>query len=261
MKTRRDFLAALGLGAGAAVFGFPEAALARGRWRRRGRCAPVCHPCRVPCRHGCYAGCNYACDDYLYSQANGVYYYACLCCQPQNNSHVIVPCGSGSLVHTPCDAGLLQQEANCFTLSGGWGTCPGRVRTLGRPGDYEHHYEATRGHTNFVAARPYYIGISPESGADLDTEIKNAANGVQVSDPYYVTFASKLVALYDLKDTNEGPLRGHGIGQEVTDQKTGTPPPDSHVHVTQVLDYYYQVTKDSEAVPPEKRRVYHVVTG
>jgi hypothetical protein len=132
------------------------------------------------------------------------------------------------------------------------------VRTSGRPNDYGHRHRAKRGHSQVPAATPYLNGITPRSGTALDNDIKHAANGVTVSDPYYVTFNSLLVALYDLDDNFGGNPHGQGIGQEVTDQVTGTPQPDSHVHYTQVLDHYYQVTVDSQASP---QRVYHVVTG
>src|SRR5439155_18721769 len=89
MKTRRQFLAAAGLGAGAMALAFPERASAWGRRRRR-----CCESCGSPSPCGTCGspgqgvrvfantntGCTMACPIYCYAQANGIWYYRCYCC-------------------------------------------------------------------------------------------------------------------------------------------------------------------------------------
>ena len=83
MTSRRGFLAALGLGAGASLLGLPASAQACGfRRRRRGNCAPIeISPkvehlkVTVP-----YATCTCCCPHDLYQQVGLYYYYHSMCC-------------------------------------------------------------------------------------------------------------------------------------------------------------------------------------
>src|ERR1700722_10101727 len=83
MKSRREFLGALGLGAGAVGLGFPGTAFAFGGRRRRARCTCACQPTSL-CPEGGYDSrpllCTLYCPQYLSTYANGIYYYYCMCC-------------------------------------------------------------------------------------------------------------------------------------------------------------------------------------
>jgi hypothetical protein len=84
MKSRRGFLAALGLGAGATVFGLPTTAQAWGRLRRRRDCAPSSpcemHPSEMRIFSQTIINCTSACPINCYAFVNGIYYYRCYCC-------------------------------------------------------------------------------------------------------------------------------------------------------------------------------------
>src|SRR5262245_61149018 len=102
MKSRRDFMAALGFGAGAVGLGLPGMAFAWGGRRRRGCYVPVCRPPSPCIESGCGVytqQCQIACPQYLYTYANGIYYYYCLCCGM--SQYVIVPCGGPPLSYVP----------------------------------------------------------------------------------------------------------------------------------------------------------------
>jgi hypothetical protein len=95
MKTRREFLAAAGLGAGATALAFPETASAWGRRRRCSRCR--CDECSCGSNRGYVlgtttTGCNCAAPQYLYTSSydpttmKTTYYYYCKCCVGSSSS-------------------------------------------------------------------------------------------------------------------------------------------------------------------------------
>jgi len=75
MKSRREFLAVLGLGASALLL--PSVGRACGRRRRHRPCA------ETQVRAGCTS--DHACVQSYYGNVNGVYYYYCWCCYGDTN--------------------------------------------------------------------------------------------------------------------------------------------------------------------------------
>ena len=103
MKTRREFLA--GIGMGASALALPSVAFAGGRRRRRQRCCECGHyDCTQPhprAFQGTYG--MYACPLSLTGGSNGVYYYYCCYC-PGCGSFVTAPSSNPSLTppSDPC---------------------------------------------------------------------------------------------------------------------------------------------------------------
>jgi hypothetical protein len=132
MKTRRDFLAALGLGAGASVLGLPGVAGAwGGRWRRSQteaiecRCQGVAVHDTLP-RDGrtmAVTTCTCACPQFNYFQIGETYWYHCICCDtgdPYNTSSIVyypnkIDCPNSSCIGS-CAHGKPSPDAKARSL-------------------------------------------------------------------------------------------------------------------------------------------------
>lgn len=273
MKSRRDFLTALGLGAGALSLGFPGTTRAGWRWRRH--CAPPC-PSRqcvgiCECLHS--QQCDIACPQYLYTYANGVYYYYCACCNTTPTDYVIVP----SSVMINCDS----WPVTCNTTDPCYGYCF-NLHGLGRPPQTHQtddcavviHQKLKFQNPSATTDPPpsqWAMGpggtITPLAWDALEDQIRGHATQyvtvlpAKPTDAYYVQYTppndtkQRTVALYDITHTgNDCHLR---IGQEVASlpsspnlQQTNGGPVDN-----QNLPHYHQVTN------PIDKNVYHVAVG
>jgi hypothetical protein len=117
MKTRRDFLAALGFGAGASVMGLPGMAQAwGGRLRRARGCVSECESaseCSCAIHVNPYAtvmSCGCACPLALYAHTADIWYYYCKCCSggpnvfaPSTRQYTTFPtCPSSDCIGSGC---------------------------------------------------------------------------------------------------------------------------------------------------------------
>jgi hypothetical protein len=233
MTNRRAFLAALGLSAGAFALGLPRVVSAA-RGRRGARPEPAPLPCACGGGSDDDRGCILACPMYLYTQANGVYYYYCQCCNILTQ-HVIVPTGLPSVVGVPC------ADDSCFTLPGGPGE---RRRTTVETCGFA--YKAKRKDLTLTAT-PYQNGIpSLKKHDELEAEVRGTK--VQVDSIDYINYDSRKVALYALSRLPPGtcPLF---IGQE-TSTDNGNP-----------HNAAYTVNKNPDANFPHYHQVTHTATG
>jgi hypothetical protein len=285
MKTRRDFLAALGLGAGASVLGLPGMAQAcGGRWRRARGCCSECGGVSGEC--GCSSaehheratlpsadhheratllgtgttGCICACPQYLYFQVRNNYYYYCNCCDtdpplPVNSSTFFPP----PRVPIDCKAA---DRSYCF------GTCASIS-----PGTYPkfHRLTTAADEPGFhvdpddvdpkgnVHAKAFIEGIDPKSLSDLNDEINgndNVKSGTTiVSRRYSVVYDDppRYVALYDVswKDAPKACLLRVGF-EIVKDTTITTQADDWQIPSAGKLKHYHRVFF--------KSGTYHVLT-
>jgi hypothetical protein len=136
MKSRREFLAAMGLGVGAATLGAPgfaQAQLFRGRMRGGSCCPPLI--CEAGNTYGTVVlptqggNCVSVCPLYQYAYINGIYYYVCCCCSNNVCSQIDMPSGTSLPLATGCG------DANCFpTPRYQPPFSPPRVSLYGNPG-------------------------------------------------------------------------------------------------------------------------------
>lgn len=252
MKSRRDFLAAAGLTAGA--LGLPGTARAWFGRRRRVSYSPAsAAPC--PCaggegRHG--EGCVFACPQYLYVISNGMYWYYCQCCTIPND-FPIVP--TPDPVTGPLPVLCTAPNNFCFNI------LPPDHAPAPEPGDCTYAYYAKDPTTGAPVATPYINGIDPKDARLIHEELVSGGPnaGLHVNGLAYGRYVDPkgvehLVALYDLSRENAVcPLH---IGQDVTGTPVANLKPQHVTDVTGVPGYpHYNLVRRYRQGP-----VYHVAT-
>jgi hypothetical protein len=272
MNTRRGFLAALGLGAGASMLGLPGMAHALGgRWRRaRGCCSecgavgtecgcqsPAPHSNRVPYGTGT-PGCACACPQTKYTQANGIYYYHCLCCPGGTPINASSGYDYGSSPQIPCPPPTPTPPCigACASPGSGWRIYSG-YSALDECGFY---LDPTARDKNLkLHANAFKNGIAGENYKDsltLNKEIKdNALATTNISGPVFVYYDTprRDVALYDLACTKAPKGCELYIGFQISDTPDGSVPPDEWgIPFAGGLPYYHHVYFNTHR--------YHVVT-
>ncbi len=262
MKSRRDFLAALGLSAGA--LGLPGTARAWFGRRRRVYCAPAYCPQCAPenvssedrsvrnvasAEHS--AGCELACPTYLYMVSNNIYYYYCQCCTIPDE-HPIVP--TATPVNAPLPV-LCPDGNNCFEVAPHPPDLPAATGPAACPFVYYARYRDARG----PVSTPYIDGIDAKDAQVLHNELVSGGPnaGLNVNSLAYVRYTdskgvTRTVALYDLSRDN-APCPLH-VGQEITGAPVAGLKPQVITGVTEVSGYphYHRVNRAGRGP------VYHV---
>jgi hypothetical protein len=238
MKSRRDFLSALGFGATALLL--PGTAQAWGGRRRRRRFRGDCEVMQT-CVTEAYGdrmtrpltACACACPQYLYGEGNGIYYYYCICCCPETSPPANTP-SSKQYLSLPVEC---NRKSECIgsTCSDCSETLE-PMRDLHKTGpDDEIYLDADAKYGTSFHAAAYISGITPWSPKRLDDRLRATCGKTNVSKAIYVTYRdggnTRYVALYKFTATYGGKPIVMRIGQEVTTTaaiapvKWETPPP------------------------------------
>ncbi len=217
MKTRRGFLTALGLGAAAAPLVFTGTARAWGRRRRRCQdsCNESCKECGTKLKT--YTGttsCDCACPIYLYTQANGIYYYYCSCwVGGQNKGYVIAP---SSYYYPPSTLPIQPSSGKCI------GDCSKgtmlKIYTVHDECGFHLDPDAKDPQGKNYHDAAFMTGIDSQSSGDLDKEIRKNLTGSNITGYNIVKFSDPAitVSLYDIH-SDSAPHCDLHIGFQVSD--------------------------------------------
>jgi hypothetical protein len=278
MKTRRGFLTALGLGAGATTWALTGTARAWGRRRRRS--STTCSQCGSQTLQYTSTGCACACPQYLYAQVNGIYYYYCNCCNGNvANGNVIasssayiqipsggVPCGNSLCIGacnrspTPLEKVYANHDIHDPYDDCGFHLDPKALVPAGLPQAPPPYPPNPAPGTQLDIA--FIKGIKVQSFAELGKQIGDNPNVISGASKvtavdrvkYLDGSTPRYVALYDITSTNANGCPLH-IGIEISDTPPATAPsPDewgipfasgfsSYHHVYYKNHRYHTVTK------------------
>jgi hypothetical protein len=241
MKSRRGFLAALGLGAGASVLGLPATAQAWGR-RRRGRdCCNECGgvigdcPCpkdqtkgRVP--YAQTTPCDCCRPIALYATGNNVWYYYCECCPPPGNVFAASSVNYNGVYPPDCSNPSVCLGSGCVKVS------PAFMRKTKRKIVFDNFFldpdaKDPKGNPH---ADAYMNGLMAPKAANLTDD-----KGRPITPYANVSYGGRYVVLYEII----GPTDTLRIGIEVTDLPPSTLIKDPFASAPEIvkLPHYHQV--------------------
>jgi len=259
MKTRRGFLAALGLSAGASVLGLPATAQAWGRRRRRGRdCCNECGavsgecPCpkdqikvRVP--YAQTTPCDCCRPIGLYATGNNVWYYYCECCPPPGNVFAASSVNYNGVYPPDCSNPSVCLGSGCGKVS------PTYMRKTKRKVvfdsfflDPDAKYKKKDDPKDYYHADAFMHGIDAPATANLLDAQNNPITPIG-----FVNYAERYVALYQI----DGPKGLLCIGIEVKERPMSLFPDPivTGPELAKLLHYnQVQLTENGD--------IFHVVT-
>jgi hypothetical protein len=191
----------------------------------------------------------------LYTQANGVWWYYCICCTNNANAGY---CNAPSSVNLGANPQIPCPDGRCI------GSCSGKPSDLQRIYHWDSPHTECRFHLDPTAkpnptarlyADAYINGILRQTSADLDSQISHGGPSMTVTKAGYVSYndgsRTRTIGLYDVVYSG-GKCDLH-VGMEVTDNPAGATAPDEWgLPFAMVFKHYHHVYKYNHK--------YHVAT-